>query len=167
MIAKRILRDTKGRSDFSRLAKYVLTAQGRSDPATWARTADYVLDTAHEGKKVGTVRVTNCVSEDPAMVVAEIKATQARNTRSKTDKTYHLVISFPPGERPEAGVLRYIEEQLCTSIGFQEHQRISAVHTDTDHLHVHVAINKVHPKSFSNIEPYFDFKRLMQTWRPA
>jgi hypothetical protein len=163
VIAKRILRDTAGRLDFSRLAKYVLTAQGRSDPSTWARTADYVLDTAHEGAKVGTVRVTNCKSEDPAMAVAEIKATQARNTRSKTDKTYHLVISFPPGERPERDQLRYIEDQLCAAIGFADHQRLSAVHTDTDHLHVHVAINKVNPKSFSNIEPYFDYRRLMET----
>jgi hypothetical protein len=163
VIAKRILRDTAGRSDFSRLAKYVLTAQGRSDPSTWVRTADYVLDTAHGGAKVGTVRVTNCKSEDPAMAVAEIKAIQARNTRSKTDKTYHLVISFPPGERPEPDQLRYIEDELCAAIGFADHQRLSAVHTDTDHLHVHVAINKVNPKSFSNIEPYFDYRRLMQT----
>jgi hypothetical protein len=163
VIAKRIVRDSAGRSDFSRLAKYVLTAQGRSDPATWVRTADYVLDTAHQGAKVGTVRITNCRSEDPAMAVAEIKATQARNTRSKTDKTYHLVVSFPPGERPDAAQLRYIEDELCAAIGFQDHQRLSAVHTDTDHLHLHVAINKVHPRSFSNIEPYFDYKRLMET----
>jgi len=163
VIAKRVLRDSAGRSNFSRLAQYVLTAQGLSDPATWIRAADYVLDTAHGGAKVGTVRITNCTSEDPAMAVAEIKATQARNTRSKTDKTYHLVISFPPGERPEPQQLRYIEDELCAAIGLAAHQRLSAVHTDTDHLHVHVAINKVHPKSFSNIEPYFDYKRLMQT----
>jgi hypothetical protein len=157
------MRDSAGRSQFSRLAQYVLNAQGRNNPATWSRTADYVLDTAHQGAKVGTVRVTHCVSDDPAMAVAEITATQARNTRSKTDKTYHLVVSFPPGERPDAKALRYIEDELCASIGYQNHQRISAVHTDTDHLHLHVAINKVHPQKFSNIEPYFDYRRLMET----
>ena len=163
MIAKRIIRDRGGRSDFSRLAKYMLTAEGRSDPATWVRTAEYVLDTAHEGAKVGTVRITNCQSEDPAMAVAEITATQARNTRSKTDKTYHLVVSFPPGERPDEAQMKYIEDELCAAIGFADHQRLSAVHTDTDHLHLHVAINKVNPRNFSNIEPYFDYRRLMET----
>ena len=47
------MRDSAGRSQFSRLAQYVLNAQGRSNPATWSRTADYVLDTAHQGAKVG------------------------------------------------------------------------------------------------------------------
>ena len=29
----------------------------------------------------------------------------------------------------------------------REHQRVSVVHHDTDHLHVHIAINRVHPKT--------------------
>ncbi|MDX3905614.1 MAG: relaxase/mobilization nuclease domain-containing protein [Pigmentiphaga sp.] len=36
------------------------------------------------------------------------------------------------------------------------------MHIDTDHLHVHVAINKVHPTGLQNIEPFFDKQRLME-----
>ncbi|ENQ3202687.1 relaxase/mobilization nuclease domain-containing protein, partial [Enterobacter hormaechei] len=39
---------------------------------------------------------------------------------------------------------------------------VSAVHIDTDNLHVHVAINKVHPTGLQNIEPYYDQFRLME-----
>jgi hypothetical protein len=163
MIAKRILREqSQGRSSFSRLSKYMLQAKGESDPSTWERTADYLLDTAHAGAKVGSVRITNCISEDPALATAEIMRVQERNTRSKADKTYHLVISFPPGERPSVKQLHYIEDQLCAGIGYADHQRLSVVHLDTDHLHVHVAINKVHPEKFSNVEPYFDKRALMR-----
>lgn len=35
-----------------------------------------------------------------------------------------------------------------------EHQRISAVHHDTDNLHIHVAINKIHPERHTIHEPY-------------
>lgn len=163
MIAKRI--DTKAASPrIARLVRYVVAAQGGIDPRSWSRTADYVLNsgTSSRGEKVGGVRVTNCNTDDPAAAATLIECTQAANTRSKTDKTYHLVFSFPPGEEPPLEVLHSIEDQLCASIGYADHQRISAVHIDCDHLHVHVAINKVHPKGFQNIEPYFDKKKLME-----
>jgi hypothetical protein len=95
------------------------------------------------------------------MAALEISAKQALNRRSKADRTYHLVVSFPPGERPTLAQLHYIEDELCQSIGLADHQRISAVHTDTKHLHLHVAISKVHPVSLCCIEPYYDKQRLM------
>lgn len=163
MIAKRI--DTKAAtSRVARLVKYVVAAQGGLDPRSWTRTADYVLNsgTSNRGEKVGGVRVTNCHTDDPAAATALIECTQAANNRSHTDKTYHLVFSFPPGEEPDLKTLHAIEDQLCASIGYADHQRISAVHIDCDHLHVHVAINKVHPTGYQNIEPFFDKKKLME-----
>jgi MobA/VirD2-like, nuclease domain/TraI-like middle domain/TraI-like C-terminal domain/Large polyvalent protein-associated domain 7 len=161
VIAKRVPKE-KGASNFARLARYVVDARGGLDPDTWKRTADYILDTCHDGEKVSGVRVSNCYSEDPAMATVEIRAKQALNRRSKTDRTYHLVVSFPPGEQPTLAQLHYIEDELCIAIGLANHQRISAVHTDTKHLHLHVAISKVHPVSLCCIEPYYDKQRLMQ-----
>ncbi|MDE1475895.1 TraI/MobA(P) family conjugative relaxase [Xenorhabdus bovienii] len=164
MIAKRVARN-KGTSSFARLVRYMVAAHGGLDPNSWARTVDYILDTKEktmQGERVGSYRVTNCGTDDPAAATVLIEATQAANTRSKTDKTYHLVFSFPTGEHPPLDVLHAIEDELCVSIGYADHHRVSAVHTDTDHLHVHVAINKVHPTGFQNIEPYYDKKRLME-----
>jgi hypothetical protein len=163
MIAKRITsKATKPRA--ARLVKYMVAAEGKLDPRSWTRTADYMLASAisTRGEKVGGVRVTNCNTDDPAAATTLIEVTQAVNTRSKTDKTYHLVFSFPPGEEPPLHILHKIEDELIKAIGFEQHQRISAVHIDCDHLHVHVAINKVHPTGFQNIEPYFDKKKLME-----
>lgn len=165
MIAKRIPA-RQHTSSIARLARYVVNARGSLDPRSWERTADYILDQNAEknaqGEKVGGVRVTNCGTDDPATATLMIEAVQAVNTRSKNDKTYHLVFSFPPGEQPPLETLNAIEDELCAAIGFADHQRISAVHIDTDHLHVHVAINKVHPIGFQNIEPYYDMPRLME-----
>ncbi|HGA7692105.1 TPA: TraI/MobA(P) family conjugative relaxase [Salmonella enterica subsp. enterica serovar Virchow] len=165
MIAKRVPRD-KGTSSPARLVRYMVAAVGEIDPNTWARTSDYILDTKEntiKGEKVHSYRVTNCGTDDPAAAAIVIEAIQAANVRSKADKTYHLVYSFPPGEQPSLEVLHAIEDELCAAIGYADHQRVSAVHTDTDHLHVHVAINKVHPTGLQNIEPYYDKKRLMET----
>lgn len=164
MIAHRINRERKASSP-ARLIKYMVAAKGGIDPTSWERTADYILDSANgttEGEKVASYRVTNCGTDDPADAAIWIQATQAANTRSKAEKTYHFVYSFPPGEQPDLETLHAIEDELCAAIGLDEHQRVSAVHIDTDNLHVHVAINKVHPTGLQNIEPYYDQFRLME-----
>ena len=53
-----------------------------------------------------------------------------------------------------------IEDRLCNAIGFGEHQRVSAVHQNTDNWHLHVAINKVHPVTLRNVTPIRDHFRL-------
>ncbi len=160
MIAKRIIRKT-GASDFARLGQYILN-DGLSDAqALTERTVAYILDGKGDQNRVGAIRITNCHGDTPALAIKEIMATQAMNTRGKGDRTYHLVVSFAAGEKPAQEQLADIEETLCSAIGLGAHQRLSAVHCDTDHLHIHVAINKIHPESFHLVEPYFDQRKLM------
>jgi len=161
VIAKRIP-SPKGGAGFAQLGAYVLNAKTGDDPASWTRLNAYVLDADHAGEKVAWSRVTNCQSDDPGWAVKEILATQARNTRSRRDKNYHLVVSFPEGEKPPRAQLEDIEDTICTAIGFAEHQRVSAVHQNTDNWHLHVAINKVHPRTFRNVEPWYDHYRLQE-----
>lgn len=158
MIAKACRRVAGG--SFSRLAAYVTDLKKAGELRDWRRTADYILDRKDGGQRVAAVRVTNCHNEEPGLALVEIAATQERNTRSQADKTYHLVVSFPPGERPNPEQLQDIEDRLCDAIGLGDHQRLSAVHDDKDHFHFHVAINKIHPCTLRAITPYFDESRL-------
>ena len=161
MIAKRIMAP-KGGAGFGRLGAYVLNARRDVDPASWTRLNAYILDDGHAGEKVAWARVTNCLTDDPGWAVKEILATQARNTRSRSDKSYHLVVSFPEGERPTRAQIEDIEDRLCGAIGFAAHQRVSAVHRNTDNWHLHVAINKVQPRTFRNVMPVRDHYRLQE-----
>ena len=179
MIAKRILRGKAGK--FGRLGAYIAQERGAAPrvqgalalreamPATkadeqaiWQRTADYILDAVGSGERVAAVRITNCHATELDMAIAEIEATQGQNVRARGDKTYHLVVSFPPGEKPTPEQLIDIEDELCRAIGLGKHQRISAVHIDTAHLHIHVAINQVHPQTHACIEPWQDRPKLMR-----
>lgn len=143
MIAKRSARRTDGKSSYGSLAKYI-------------------CDEKHGGEKVEHSRITNCMSDDPELAIKEIEATQSLNTRSKADKSYHLILSFRSGEHPTPEQLEDIEHQFCKGLGFSEHQRMSAVHNDTDNLHIHIAINKVHPQTYRNVEPYYDHYKLSE-----
>ena len=165
MIAKRIPAP-QGGAGYQRLSAYVLNV-GRNhreatDPASWTRLGAYVLDDAGAGEKVAWARATNCAHDDPGWAVRGILATQARNTRSRSDKNYHLVVSFPDGERPTGAQIEDVENRLCAAIGYADHERVSAVHQNTDNWHLHVAINKVHPQSFRNVTPVRDHFRLQE-----
>lgn len=129
---------------------------------SFKRLVDYLTDTQGKQERVGAVRISHCHNQDKVWAVAEISATQAKNTRAKKDKTYHLVISFAAGEVINPSVIEAIEDRVVHSIGLSMHQRISVVHHDTDNLHIHVAINKIHPQTFNMMEPYHAYKKLAE-----
>ena len=132
-----------GKSDFAGLAKYITDAQSKDH-------------------RLGQVLLTNCAAAMLPAAIEEVLATQHINTRAKSDKTYHLIVSFRAGEQPSADTLKAIEERISAGLGYGEHQRISAVHHDTDNLHVHIAINKIHPTRHTIHEPYYPHRTLAE-----
>ncbi|MET0028520.1 MAG: TraI/MobA(P) family conjugative relaxase [Candidatus Thiodiazotropha sp.] len=135
------------------IAKHVpMRSLGKSD---FAGLVDYLTDEQSKEHRLGEVVMTNCEAHSVRDAVSEVLATQFSNTRAKSDKTYHLLVSFRAGEKPNADTLKAIELRICAGLGFGEHQRISAVHHDTDNLHIHIAINKIHPTRNTIHEPYY------------
>src|SRR5271169_1190658 len=130
------------------------------EKSRFGKLVAYLLDPQGKKTRVGEVTITNCVSPDTTWAVREIAATQRLNARAKSDRTYHLLVSLRAGENPDTKTLRVIEERFCEALGYAEHQRISVVHHDTDNVHIHVAINKIHPTTFTLHNPGCDYKTL-------
>ena len=162
MIAKRVTKKVNT-SSISVLAGYIVGLPETRQPQDWPPLINYITDAVSDGARVDFVRVTNLPSDELRDAVLAMMITQDMNTRSKSDKTYHMIFSFPHGEKPNREILNDIEDNLVASIGLKEHQRISAAHDDKEHYHVHVAINKVHPKTYRNVEPFYDKNALMRT----
>ena len=141
MIAKHVPMRALARSDFAGLAAYITDEQ----------------DTAH---RLGQITATNCAAASLQAVIGEVLATQRQNTRAGGDKTFHLLVSFRAGEAPGAATLTAIEARLCAGLGYGDHQRVSAVHRDTDNLHLHIAINKIHPERHTMHEPFQSYRTL-------
>jgi hypothetical protein len=121
----------------------------------------YMLD-EHKKDKVGEVFITNCYSLEPLLALKEIEIIQDRNDRAKSDKTFHMMISFPVGEIPTTEQLNDIEQSLCESVGLGHHQRISVTHTNTDNYHLHVAINKIDPDTYKITSKYRECHDMMK-----
>jgi hypothetical protein len=126
------------------------------------RLAKYVTDELERAGRVADVFTANCISDDALLAAKEIEICQAMNTRTKDDKTYHLLLSFPDGERPDKDQMRAMADAAVKALGYGEHQRIAAVHDDTDNLHMHLIINKIHPERFTIHTPRRDFKILAE-----
>jgi hypothetical protein len=141
VIARSIPKRQSQASNFAALVRYICNAHGKEE-------------------RVGVMRITNSPAETPAQLAVSVVRTQLLNDRARSDKTYHLLLSFPPGEQPSAEALAQIEQRMCDALGFGEHQRISAVHHDTDALHIHVAINKIHPTRLTLHDPSFAYRTM-------
>lgn len=115
---------------------------------------DYLTNTQGREERVGEITVTNCHSDRHDAASLEMLNTQSLNTRATSDKTYHLIVSFRPGELPSTETLRAIEARVCHRLGFGAHQRMSVLHHDTNNVHLHLAINKIHPTRYTLHEPY-------------
>lgn len=155
MISKRI--DKKPENDnYAGLANYVRDAKHMH---SHGQLADYIEDKCHDGEKVLYSWHAGCLADDYNLAIKEVQATQALNTRSRKEKTYHLVISFRPEdeEKLTKEIFRDIELSFAQALGFEEHQRHCGVHKNTDNLHIHVAYNMIHPVTLARHEPYRDF----------
>ena len=141
----------------------------------FGRLVRYIAAASDKGEKLDALWLAGCDAgdsdQDPAadpdlldMAIREIEATQALNTRAKSNKTYHLILSFR-NDRPDLAALKDIETQFAAALGFADHQRVVATHQNTDNFHMHVAFNKVHPVTLNCVTPFQDFKALEATCR--
>jgi len=152
MIVKKIPFKKQSKASFQKLADYALDVENNHSKIL----VDYMLDTKNGMEKVEAYQFTNCSFEDDQDNIDEILNTQKLNTTSTQDKTMHLVVSFQEDETPNLETLRAIEKELLEALGMENHQRLSAVHSNTNNLHIHIAINKVDPITLKVVNPYND-----------
>jgi hypothetical protein len=100
----------------------------------------------------------NCLTDDIELCKLEIKSTQDQNMRVKGDKTYHMIISYSPEDNDKLTTQfhKKIVADICNELGFGDHQRVCAIHKDTENEHCHVIINKIHPETFKIHSPFQD-----------
>lgn len=95
--------------------------------------------------------------EDADLALSVMQLIQEGNVRTKRDKTYHVVISLHPNDRKLADrEFADIVRRTVAAVGLQEHQYIAVRHSDQDHEHVHIAVNKIHPVTLKVHHPFRD-----------
>lgn len=139
-----------------------------SGPAMgWERMGAYRLGFPHNGEIVSDVEIYNATYGTDAigLAVAEIAANNYCCITTKASKTYHFVISVPPGETFTIEQFKYVERSALSILGFEECGALSATHSSKPHLHRHVCVATGSRKDRKNKRPRFDFLKLMRLAR--
>jgi len=138
-------RESASNQGFRQLARYI-RGRNAQPRATWFHAANLP---GVSGK------------DDLELACLLVEAVQAQNTRAGSKRTYHLVVSLHPEDRRlERKELEQVVKRLVGTLGFSQHQYIAVRHNDTEHEHVHVAINKIHPETFRIHSPAWDHQKL-------
>lgn len=92
------------------------------------------------------------ISDDHQSHKAEMLALSQEAVRSK-DTVNHYVLSWREGEQPVNNQVEDAVTIFLDELGLNDHQVIYGLHADTDNIHLHLAINRVHPDTLKVIKP--------------
>ncbi len=90
------------------------------------------------------VELRNLASRDAERAWVEMEATASENPRVGKP-VFHVVLSPAPGDELGDGDWKRLADRVLGELGLGEHQVLVALHRDTDHPHLHLAVNRVHP----------------------
>lgn len=105
------------------------------------------------GKIVEKIEAAGCfnlLGLDTA--IAEMKACAAQNSRCH-DSAFHFILSWREGETPTLEQVRLAVWHALKRLGLEECQAAWGLHNDTDCLHAHVVVNRIHPETYRAIDP--------------
>lgn len=104
----------------------------------WTQTRNLMTDCAEKAWKVMayTVKVAERLKQ----------ATGQRLSGRKLEKpVFAYSLSWHPEQRPDKAEMLRAAELSLTALGMTEHETMIAAHNDTEHPHIHIIVNRVHP----------------------
>lgn len=93
----------------------------------------------------------NFICDDLPSQMAEMTALSSESVRSK-DPIDHWVLSWRADERPSVVQAREAVAITIAHFGMQGHQIVWGLHDDTQNLHIHIAVNRVHPDTLKVVK---------------
>jgi hypothetical protein len=123
-----------------------------------AGLVDYILQThdAHGDEKLAYSGSRNFFSGTPAGWKAEMIALASESVQSRMPVT-HWSLSWQENELPDHEQIDEAVDVFLQRMGLEGHQIIYALHKNTGHYHVHIAVNRTHPETMKVIQPHRGF----------
>lgn len=149
---------TNATTPFNDLVSYIEENKGQEKRYALSNKFSDILNyaTAYDDKasnKEKCIAIRTHGVADIATAAIEMNAVAVNNTRCK-DPAYHFILSWPEHERPDPNSIFDAAQHAINALGLSEHQYIIAVHANTDNIHCHVAVSRIHPDTYRshNIE---------------
>ncbi len=101
------------------------------------------------------------VNDHPGIAASEMRMLARNNTRVDRP-VYHYSINWHPeeSERVDRDLALEVVKATLDDLGLSEHQALVVAHNDTEHFHVHVMVNRIHPETFKSWKQGLSIKAL-------
>ena len=118
-----------------------------------SRLTDYIRDPERSNaqEKCIYAAARGFITDEPQSQTAEMVALSQEAVRSK-DTINHYVLSWREGEQPTPEQIEQAVSIFLDELGVKDHQVIYGLHADTDNLHLHLVINRVHPETLKVVK---------------
>ena len=135
------------------IVKKVPSSKVKNKSASIRDLTDYIREPHNQNpdEKVLYANGRAFLCDDHAAQREEMVALAAESVRSK-NPVNHYVISWREGEQPSPEQVEEAVSIFTEELGLREHQAIYALHKDTDNIHLHIAINRVHPETLKAVK---------------
>ena len=125
------------------------------------------LETGHDKDKPERIEwksSRNMVTDDLDVAPSVMRHTANQSVRCKKP-VYHLSISWPEGDNVNRETMEKVADRTLKDVGLEDHQTLIVAHNDTDHKHIHMVVNRVHPDTGKAWATSHDRKRVMESLR--
>lgn len=128
----------------------------------------YLLDgdrtAPQDASRVSWCELRNLMVDNPRLAPALMRATATKSKRVQSP-VYHYVVSWHKNEAPSDDFMKQVADTTCSDLELDDYQRIYIAHDDTDHRHVHIVVNRVHPETGVAWRTSQDYARIEQSLR--
>ena len=137
-----------------------IKCQQSDKPKVWqiGDLMDYIRNpqkvNAHE--KIAHAGSRNFLSSTHNGQKAEMIALAQESVRSNMPVA-HWIFSWRETEQPTCEQVDELVNIFLERMGLTEHQTVYALHHNTEHFHVHIAVNRTHPDTLKVVQPHKGF----------
>ncbi len=173
-----IVRLQKPGGSFIGAGKYHLHDKLDGQQMEAAKSGERVSTRGQSDERVWFTDTRNCLNTDPERALEEMwhtadsqawlkqQAGVKRGGRVCEDPVQTLSLSWHKDDKPTPEHMIEAADSYLKHMGWDQHQAVYIAHRDTDHPHLHITLNRVHPETGRTLDNYRDQPR-SQEWALA
>lgn len=127
-----------------------------SDRVAWTETHN--LPTNDPDKAIKWMAYT-AMSADELKRSSGVKPT---GRKAQKGSVYSYSLAWHPDQDPDEAHMKIQAKETLKLLGLEDHESIVVAHQETDHDHIHVIVNLVHPESGKTAKLYKDHIKLSE-----
>lgn len=129
-------------SSFKGAAAYLLHDKDRADTServAWTEARNLAVDDPDMGWRI---MAATALDQNRLKAEAGVKSTGRKSSKH----VLHISLAWHPDQAPEPAEMAAAADQAMAAIGAKDHQALFIAHSDEEHAHVHLLINRVSPE---------------------